>query len=114
MPVPHQLGLFKSILYIVVSFSSSSLKRLRINESCHQKKYENNLHIVNANILIQNRHKRCINVITMFNMNKCLNNQRKIQLEHSNEQKFLLVSGLVTSNGEPWRGGRKTQPGHLG
>ena len=97
----------------MVSFSSSSLKRLRIldQELTSEKKYENNLHLVNTNILFQNRHMRCINEITMFNMSKCLN-KRKLQLEHSNEQKFL-VSGLVTSNGEPWRDGRKIQPDHL-
>ena len=96
MPVPHQRGLFKSILQVSwYRFRHPPSRGLEfLIESQHQKKYENNLHIVNTNILFQNRHKRCINVITMFNMSKCLN-KRKLQLEHSNEQKFFSSQGLL-------------------
>ena len=103
----------KHTVKIVVSFSSSSLKRLRIfNRELNIKKNESNLNIMNTNGLIQNRHMRCIDKVIKFDMNKCLNNQKKITNWKFQWTKSLLVSGLVTSNGEPWRDGRKTQPDH--
>ena len=62
----------------------------------HQKKYENNLHIVKTNILLQNRRMQCINGITTFDMTGMFEQSKEnYNLKDSNEQKFLNPSHVL-------------------